>query len=510
MTEQIDGVNGGSAYVQGLAAIRAEPHSTDGVPPAYDEWAAQRHIASMLVDPEACASLAEHGLTHVDYIGPERAIVQAIEDCMVAGVEVGLVNVGIRLMDHHTMHLVGGLHVLTLMCDKMGLRSKADIHRDAERVRRHSLSRQLRLAHHTAAAEYTCDPMQSEDIFDRFAATMLVMRQKTKPHFEGVGCAEIFGELAPEPYILPDLSIGPGLPTMFAGYSHSGKTMVLMDMILDLAAGRNVWDNYATTKQCKCLHINYDQSARVTFDRYQKLLHSKQYAVEDLGDRLQVVNRPGEFLNSATAKPRLMRRLEGMDVCVIDSLLAALPGQKENDSDIRKYLDELGEISEATGCTVIVIHHSGKRQKGEEVDKRMIPRGSSAIVDAIDNLFLVSPDESEPLYHITQVKNKSAGTRVEFSVRYQNTAKAIWLSNEGAVVPVAPVDEIQAVRGAIVAFLSTLPDKTFIGTRSALSAALRRKHGPVVGALALLETDRKVLVDPRTHKEGGTCIRSLL
>jgi len=89
---------------------------------------------------------------------------------------------------------------------------------------------------------------------------------------------------------------------------------------------------------------------------------------------------------------------------VIDSLRGALPGEDENASGIRAFVDVLTQVSEKTGATVLLLHHAGKPKEGQ-TDARMMLRGSSALFDAAGCVLLVTnPKRKEDPRTVQQVK----------------------------------------------------------------------------------------------------------
>ena len=97
------------------------------------------------------------------------------------------------------------------------------------------------------------------------------------------------------------------------------------------------------------------------------------------------------------------RLCEGTDFAIIDALRGATPGEDENDSKIRRCLDNLTIASEKTGTVFQVIHHTGKPQEGHN-DQRTKPRGSSGIFDACGPVFLLSGSKESPHKLVSQQK----------------------------------------------------------------------------------------------------------
>jgi hypothetical protein len=70
------------------------------------------------------------------------------------------------------------------------------------------------------------------------------------------------------------------------------------------------------------------------------------------------------------------------DLLIVDSLAALVRGAiSKNAAEIRLPLDALNDISERTGCTILVLRHLAKPQNQSAGGKYMI-RGSGAILES--------------------------------------------------------------------------------------------------------------------------------
>jgi hypothetical protein len=206
------------------------------------------------------------------------------------------------------------------------------------------------------------------------------------------------------------LVAGGGATHMIAGYGFSGKTLALQSAMLSLAAGRPVWGAYKG-QQSRVLHVDMEQGDRLTRRRYQRLGAAMGVDLASLGDTLALAVMPQPQL-SLTREHFVRWRdiMAGRDLMVVDSLRAASGGQDENSSDIRSCLDMLGELSEATQCRPVLIHHSRKPQK-DDPGGRFTIRGSSAIYDACDAVYMFSAVKGEPI-SVEQAKARTQGDSI--------------------------------------------------------------------------------------------------
>lgn len=215
------------------------------------------------------------------------------------------------------------------------------------------------------------------------------------------------------------LVAGGGATHLVAGYGYSGKTLALQSLALSVAGGAPVWGVYRGRKG-RALHVDLEQGDRLTRRRYQRLAAAMGIPLAPLGDAIAVAIMPRISLrrDHYNAWRRLM---QGRDLVIIDSLRAASGGLDENSSEIRACLDMLSELSEATHCRPVLIHHSRKPQEGA-AGGRFAIRGSSAIYDACDSVYLFSSAKGEPV-SVEHAKARTKGDSVpDFALAISDVA----------------------------------------------------------------------------------------
>lgn len=259
----------------------------------------------------------------------------------------------------------------------------------------------------TAYAEITPMPRPLDGPTE--TATPTPARPATARPATVLTCADLARPLPPLDYLVRDLALvaGGGAPHMVAGYGFSGKTLSLQQMLLALAARRQVWDAYSCTRR-RVIHVDCEQGERLTARRYQRLAAAMEVDLAALGDALVVAAMPPITL-VPEHRDRWRELMMGRDVIVIDSLRAATPGTDENASDVRQALDMLGSISAETDCRAIVIHHARKPPVGEKASSnRYVIRGSSSLYDGCDAVLVFSAEPDEPI-SVAVVKARSHG-----------------------------------------------------------------------------------------------------
>jgi len=202
-------------------------------------------------------------------------------------------------------------------------------------------------------------------------------------------------------FAVKDLGIAVGPSTLLIAASYSGKSFLLQHLALCAVSSRKLLDRYEV-KQGKVLHLDYEQGTDQSEVRYQRLMNGHGITEQDIRSGELLFARPTMPLDHADAEKELTLLAKGYSICIIDSYRAALSRIDENSSEARGPLTMLGNVSEATGCVFIVIHHQGKGDtpKGD----RVWGRGSSAIFDAAGTVFSLKAGGG--VYQLTQEKSR--------------------------------------------------------------------------------------------------------
>lgn len=265
-------------------------------------------------------------------------------------------------------------------------------------------------------------PHVSQSVREQVVEDALHLEQELRAGgIEWKHAADIFAALPSTPWVSRDLQLGPGRPTLVAGYGASLKTMAAQALALAVASGSPVWGHF-TVAQGAVRHLDYEQGFRATAKRYQRLAMGAHLSEQDVAGNLALAVFPELFLNSDKAVDAYARAVDGAKVVVLDAFRGAIPGADENDSGVRVYLDNLTRVSEKTGATFVVIHHAGKPKDGHD-DARTVARGSSAIFDASGCVLLLSAKKKGAPRLVQQVKSPAdaeAGAIEDFQLAVED------------------------------------------------------------------------------------------
>jgi DNA replication protein DnaC len=232
------------------------------------------------------------------------------------------------------------------------------------------------------------------------------------------------------PYSLSDLSVLPAKKwliegvigakdlVMIYGASESGKTAIAIDMLFAVALEKPWANRYPVnrTNDSKRLRVAYCGGEGQSGLASRFLIAADKWKVDlqekNLPDITIYMDVPQLFVQSAKGGVRTEDRnvatfaktLENnrddteildtnpieeenkLDLIVIDTLHSASVGVEENSAkDIGVVLDSLYELRSLLGCTVVLVHHTGKKHTGKQDE-----RGSSALRAAMDTIIKVS------------------------------------------------------------------------------------------------------------------------
>ena len=209
---------------------------------------------------------------------------------------------------------------------------------------------------------------------DDFPTMDDVQPVKTTPKATKTFRIDAFAQHEARPYLIKGLLDRSSYTEVF-GAPGQGKTFIAMDMAYHVASGRP-WMG-RKVQQGLALYLAYEGTGGLR-NRAQALV--QHYGTSDVPFYFTVADfnlrEPdgrralGAVLDGLPAKPALI---------VIDTLAHALCGGDENSAqDVSMFNRAIQSLIEATGATVMIIHHSGK-------DKTRGARGSSALQGAIDS-----------------------------------------------------------------------------------------------------------------------------
>lgn len=232
---------------------------------------------------------------------------------------------------------------------------------------------------------------------------------KTRPTPLTVYAGDLAQPLGPIPWLVEELCIASGRPTVFVGEGGSRKSWLAMALALSVAGDRQLLG--FRVRSGRALHLDYEQGRRMTAERYQALALGLGLELASLDKRLAYRWRPMSWRGSKVLDT-LCWHVEGFDLVVVDPLRACLAGVDENSMAASAPLDLATEASERTGATFVFVDHAGKPKLDDHGaaarSRKHSNRGHSSKLDASQTLIVLSAAKGEPTL-VTCERNQLSG-----------------------------------------------------------------------------------------------------
>ena len=174
---------------------------------------------------------------------------------------------------------------------------------------------------------------------------------------------------------------GSGL--ILTGESGIGKSLFSIELAVKLSKGLSFWD-YGVDKPYRVLFIqkeNPDYSVQTRLRRICKGLEARSIT------NIFMVERSFEAdigkVDDLGKIQRIIKKTKA-EIVILDPLSSYHSANENNNIAMRQVLNGLTEISIATGCSWVVLHHEGKPSDGK-LDKWRF-RGASSIRDWADTM----------------------------------------------------------------------------------------------------------------------------
>lgn len=215
-----------------------------------------------------------------------------------------------------------------------------------------------------------------------------------------------------------------GLAMVF-GDSGAGKTFVVLDWVLRMAAGIENWAGLRV-RPGGVVYLagegHHGLKARIAgWKKYYQAEHLNMWISGGACD----LNTTEGLAHTVSE----IRALEAQDigVIVVDTLHRFLNGDENKAVDAKTMLDSCAVLQKTFGCSVILVHHTGTAQ-----DAKGRARGSSSWRGALDNQILVTA--SGDGVKLEQVKQKDSDLAPPIYLQRTPVSLPGWFDEDGQAI----------------------------------------------------------------------------
>jgi hypothetical protein len=254
------------------------------------------------------------------------------------------------------------------------------------------------------------------------------------------------------PYLLHGL-IPAGKVVTFFAEGGSVKTWAALALAISVATGRPWLGTHAVQKG-KALTLDFEDG-REEFKRRKRFITRDDIDIPDLGYKYSSC----DLLKQSTWDKLAAL---GLMLLIIDALGSAMPSDaNENETQFAAAVKLAGKFTEATGCTVVFVHHANKSGG---------MRGTSAIRDQSDVAFKFEPvSETDDVKRMRMVCDKPGPQRKPAPVNIELSDSGLRTFADEAQQVGRNADTSQGVQAAIRLALANGPIETLKKIRTAVS-----------------------------------------
>ncbi len=322
----------------------------------------------------------------------------------------------------------------------------------------------------------------------------------------------IFAELPPYPWLIKGIHLAPGRITLLNGDADVGKTVIAMSIALAVASGEPLWGVYEVDRPGKVLHLNGEIGVYIGRERYQRQARVMGISWEQLEGKLELSNYPGTRLDDENFEAELRELCAGVTLVIIDSLRAFSGALDEKAKEIGIALLMLARVSEATGATIIVLHHNRKPSKDDVGGAKAAISGSTAILGGSECAYVMFKEKGGPIT-VKHERSPLGRPLDDFGLKIEDVEKdgdyrwglrVVHMEGEqmtrleAAAKKAKEAAEDEKAAEAILATLSRYAG-VFRGSKEAFRSACGIGKIPFLRALANLNTEGKVRQDGTYH-----------
>lgn len=194
------------------------------------------------------------------------------------------------------------------------------------------------------------------------------------------------GALLPWSKTHADVALRPGEVSVWAGINGHGKSILTGQVVLGLMA-----------QQIRCCIASFEMKPETTLGRMVRQASGGDSPSPQFADRFGSWSDSRLWLYDQQGQVDPLRIIAVLRYCherlkmqhvVIDSLMKVIRGEDDYNGQ-KDFVDALTAIARDTGMHIHLVHHSKKREDESKAPGKFDLKGSGAISDQVDNVFIV-------------------------------------------------------------------------------------------------------------------------
>jgi regulatory protein RepA len=219
-----------------------------------------------------------------------------------------------------------------------------------------------------------------------------------------------FDKEPPLPIYIVDPYLQAGENAVVAGAGGVGKNFFLLSMTVSICTGTPFYGYHVPQKR-RVLYVMAERSTASFRRRLYKVTQAllpqgderKQFKRDLMencvvrilsGEHLSLIEfEHGQWVPAVAAVDELIAELRKakIEVMILDPMSRLHGGDENDNSAMSAFTKALERISQATGCSIVLVHHTGKSGSGDQYGFR----GASAIGDNTSEMIILSKVEGE-------------------------------------------------------------------------------------------------------------------
>lgn len=152
-----------------------------------------------------------------------------------------------------------------------------------------------------------------------------------------------------------------GEPSLLVGDPKVGKTLLLTDLLLHMAAGRREWCGVSIYRRPRMMLFLREDSERTTTRRIWQLARGARIEHWELADHLVIDGTSPLYFDDAKLTTKLEKQLACFDICAIDSLSTIHNADENSAERMAPIMNRWRDLSLGTRTAIVLVHHFRKR-----------------------------------------------------------------------------------------------------------------------------------------------------